>query len=173
MERILLVSILWQDFSSSKTAAELIHWDFMWKKICNFYFSSKAFAISQLLLYLVFVYSGLAFQQHMVFLKTSRYLKGLMTTDHFYISLWFFLCPIFKNLFVCMVKIQVPSSRFWLLRLLGTNWEDRTVSLGWSYFLQPYDNLIIDILITVSESFNSSPWNKSPSILRIPVLLKW
>ena len=34
----------------------------------------------------------------------------------------------------------------------GTDSENRTVSLGWTYLFQTYNNSIIDIFITVSES---------------------
>lgn len=100
------------------------------------------------------------FQLRMALLLISRCLNGLMTTDLF-LGLWFFSCSVFKNLFMYVDKIQVPPPSFWLIRMLGTNSENRTVPLDWSYLFQTYDNSIIDIFITVSESFNSSPWDKA------------
>lgn len=83
-----------------------------------------------------------------------------MITDYSLRTLILFW-SIFKSLFICVHKIQVFPSCFCLIRMRGTDSENRTVSLGWTYLFQTYDNSIIDIFITVSESFNSSPWDKS------------
>ena len=68
---------------------------------------------------------------------------------------------IFKSLFICVDKIQVFPSSFCLIRMQGSDSENRTVSLGWSYLFQTYGNSIIDIFIIISESFNSSLWDKA------------
>lgn len=153
-----------KNFYYQRLGQKFFYQDLIWKekqKPSNFYFSSSAFAFVPGLPIILGLTSGECFQLCMTLLLISRCVNGLMTTGLPFPGLWFFLCSAFENLFICVDKTHVPPISFWLMGMRRTNSESRTVSLGRSYLFQTYSNSIIDIFMTLSESFNSSPWDKA------------
>lgn len=141
----------------------LFHQDFTWKKF-SFMFLLKLLLSIVCFCTWSFHYPGVDFQRMFPAVYdpfTSEDASMVWWPQTFSLRTLILFWSIFKSVFIYVDKIQVFPSRLCLIRMLGTDSENRTVSLGWSYLFQTYDNSIIDIFIMVSESFNSAPWDKT------------